>query len=73
METPLTPAQLTQLGLQLRLSLTGWFTFDVLAAFALFVAAMVLGHVREPSVQASSAATWPTAPDARRAASLPSS
>jgi hypothetical protein len=31
----------------LHMSLTGWFTFDLLAAFGLFVAAMVLGHVRE--------------------------
>ena len=34
----LTPSQASQLGLQLHLSLTGWFTLDVLAAFALFVA-----------------------------------
>jgi hypothetical protein len=67
----LSPSQLNQLGLQLHLSLTGWFTFDVLAAFALFVAAMVLGHVHELRVQASPVGTWPSAPDARRAASLP--
>ena len=67
----LTPSQLNQLGLQLRLSLTGWFTLDVLAAFALFVAAMVFGHVRELRVQTSSVGTWPSAPDARRAATLP--
>ena len=42
----LTPAQQTQLGLQLHLSLTGWFTFDVLAAYALFVAVMVIGYLR---------------------------
>ena len=32
----------------------------VQGASAAMVAAMVLGHVREPTVQASSAATWPT-------------
>jgi hypothetical protein len=73
----LSASQATQLGLQLHMSLTGWFTFDVLAAFALFVAAMVLGHARAPnhagSAQASSAGTWPSTPDARSAASIPSS
>jgi hypothetical protein len=67
----LSPSQANQLGLQLHLDLTGWFTFDLLAAFCLFVAAMVLGHVREVDPQAISAETWPIAPDARRAATLP--
>ncbi len=67
----LSPSQANQLGLQLHLELTGWFTFDLIAAFCLFVAAMVLGHAREIDPQAISAATRPIAPDARRAATLP--
>jgi hypothetical protein len=43
----LSPTQANQLGLQLHMTLTGWFTFDLLAGFALFVAAMVFGHIRE--------------------------
>jgi hypothetical protein len=43
----LSPAQANQLGLQLHMTLTGWFTFDLLAGFLLFVAAMVFGHIRE--------------------------
>jgi hypothetical protein len=65
------PAQANQLGLQLHMSLTGWFTFDVLAAFALFAAAMMLGHVREVPAAASSAGTWPPAAYERQTASLP--
>ncbi len=49
----LTPTQANQLGLRLHLTLTGWFTFDLLAAFALFVAAMVVGHVREVRSEAN--------------------
>jgi hypothetical protein len=67
----LTPTQANQLGLQLHMSLTGWFTFDVLAAFALFVAAMVLGHVREVEVPAASIRDWPSAPPAGPPATLP--
>ena len=67
----LTPAQSDQLGLQLHLSLTGWFTLDVLAAYALFAAVMVIGYLRLVEVQASSAGTWPSAPEARSPASLP--
>jgi hypothetical protein len=67
----LTPAQAEQLGLQLHLSLTGWFTLDVLAAYALFVAVMVIGYLRPVTVQENSAGTWPTAPEARSPVSLP--
>jgi hypothetical protein len=72
----LTPAQAAQLGLELHLSLTGWFTLDVLAAYGLFVAVMVIGYLRpapahETSAQENSAGTWPSAPAARNPASLP--
>ena len=67
----LTPAQAAQLGLQLHMSLTGWFTLDVLAAYGLFVAVMVIGYLRPATVQENSAGTWATAPEARSAASLP--
>jgi hypothetical protein len=72
----LTPAQADQLGLQLHMSLTGWFTLDVLAAYGLFVAVMVIGYLRpapahEHSRHENSAGTWPTAPEARSPASLP--
>ncbi len=67
----LTPAQQTQLGLQLHLSLTGWFTFDVLAAYALFVAVMVIGYLRPVEAPASAAGAWPTAQDTRRPAGVP--
>jgi hypothetical protein len=67
----LTPAQSTELGLQLHLSLTGWFTLDVLAAYALFAAVMVIGYLRPATAQENSAGTWPTAPEARSPASLP--
>jgi hypothetical protein len=69
----LTPAQAEQLGLQLHMSLTGWFTLDVLAAYGLFVAVMVIGYLRPATVQENSAGTWATAPEARSPASLPSS
>jgi hypothetical protein len=71
----LNATQANQLGLQLHMTLSGWFTFDVLAAFGLFVATMVLAHARleetPPGFQASSVGTWPSAPDSRRAATLP--
>jgi hypothetical protein len=60
-----------QLGLQMHLTLTGWFTFDLLAAFCLFVAVMVLGHAREEGPQALSAETWPIAADSHGPAALP--
>jgi hypothetical protein len=68
-------AQVSQLGLQFQLTLTGWFTIDLLAAFALFVMTTVLAHARpvdEPAdLYASSTGIWPSGPDPRRAASLP--
>ncbi len=72
----LTPPQAAQLGLELHLTLTGWFTLDVLAAYGLFVAVMVIGYLRpasahETSVQENSAGTWPSAPEARSPARLP--
>ena len=67
----LTPAQANQLGLQLHLSLTGWFTLDVLAAYALFVAVMVIGYLRPVEAQANAAGAWPAAPEARQPATLP--
>ena len=69
----LTPAQSAELGLQLHLSLTGWFTVDVLAAYALFVAVMVIGYLRPVAVQENSAGTWASAPEARSPARVPSS
>ena len=71
----LNATQASQLGLQLHMTLSGWFTFDLLAAFALFVATMVLAYARPEEDgadhQTSSVGTWPSAPDARRAATLP--
>ena len=69
----LSGAQASQLGLQLHMTLTGWFTFDLLAAFALFVAVMVVAHIREVRQDASSWESWPTAPDRRQPAGLPPS
>ena len=68
----LSGAQASRLGLQLHMTLTGWFTFDLLAAFALFVAVMVVAHVREVSQDASS---WESRPAAgpRQPAGLPPS
>ena len=67
----LTPAQSSQLGLQLHLSLTGWFTLDVMAAYALFAAVMVIGYLRLVEVPANPAGTWPSAPEPRSPASVP--
>jgi hypothetical protein len=73
----ISPGEATQLGLQLHLSLTGWFTFDLLVAFALFAATMVLGHLRlvhtPAESEASPAGTCPGGPDPRQPASLPGS
>lgn len=41
-----TPTQAHDLGLQLSLQLTGWFTVDALAAYALFAAVMVWATLR---------------------------
>ena len=53
----LSPTQANQLGLQLHMTLTGWFTLDLLAGFALFVAAMVFGHIREVTSQPGAGST----------------
>ncbi len=70
-DQPLSPAQIGigagqagQLGLQLALELTGWFTVDALAAYALFAAVMVWANLREH--QENSPGTAPSAPDLRR-------
>jgi hypothetical protein len=67
----LSAAQANQLGLHLRMTLTGWFTFDLLAAFALFVTAMVIGHVREVPGETSSVESWPGSPYAAPTTDLP--
>jgi hypothetical protein len=71
----ISPGEANQLGLQLHMRLTGWFTLDLLVAFALFAVAMVLGHIRLLPARAehhtSPAGTWPGGPDPRRPASLP--
>jgi hypothetical protein len=61
------PAQASQL----RMSLTGWFTFDILAAFALLVAAVAFGHARTVGPDPTPQATWPPVPEGHRAPSLP--
>lgn len=55
----------------LHLSLTGWFTLDVLVAYALFAVGMVLGHLRVEEGHESSDGMLPSTPEARRVASLP--
>jgi hypothetical protein len=69
----LSGAQASRLGLQLHMTLTGWFTFDLLAAFALFVTIMVVAHVREVRPDASPVGSWPKPGDAHWAADLPPS
>ena len=59
----MTPAQFSQYGVQAGLKLTGWFTIDALAAFALFAAVMVWATGRV--VQENSPGTLPSAPDLR--------
>jgi hypothetical protein len=65
----LNPTQAGQLGLQLHVTLNGWFTLDLLAAFLLFVVVTVVAHAR-PVTDHNSAGTWPSAPDARMPASV---
>ena len=55
--------QARDLGLQLSLKLTGWFTLDALAAYALFAAVMVWATLR--LVHDSSAGTAPRTPEPR--------
>lgn len=62
-------AQAHSLGLSLSLKLTGWFTLEALAAYALFAAVMVWATLR--TVQENSAGTVPSAPE-RRSAAMPS-
>ena len=69
----LSGAQASRLGLELHMTLTGWFTVDLLAAFALFVAVMVVAHIREVRQDLSSWESWPTAADHRQPAGLPPS
>ncbi|MDA8045338.1 MAG: hypothetical protein M0Z30_08890 [Actinomycetota bacterium] len=56
-------AQVQQLGLALSLKLTGWFTLDALAAYALFAAVMVWATLR--LAHESSSGTAQSAPDLR--------
>lgn len=63
------PNQAHQLGLALSLKLTGWFTVDALAAYALFAAVMVWATLRP--VHDSSPGTVPSAPE-RRSEAMPS-
>jgi hypothetical protein len=60
------PAQAHQLGLTIGLKLTGWFLADMLVAFALFAATLALATARP--VQENSEVTFPSAPQARSAA-----
>jgi hypothetical protein len=57
------PARYLELGSQFGIKLTGWFTIDVLAAFALFAAVMVWATSRV--VYANSRGTLPNAPELR--------
>lgn len=59
----ITAQQARDLGLQLSLKLTGWFTLDALAAYALFAAVMVWATLR--LVHENSAGTPPSTPDPR--------
>ena len=71
----LSPAEANQLGLQLHLTLTGWFTVDLLVAFALFAVTMILGYLQfvEAPVgqQVNSAGPWPNVPTTRSPAGVP--
>jgi hypothetical protein len=60
-EFGLSGAQASQLGMQFSLRLTGWFTVDALAAYALFAAVMVWATLRV--VPEISPGTRPSAPD----------
>ena len=55
--------QARDLGLQLSLRLTGWFTLDALAAYALFAAVMVWATLR--AVHENSGGMPPSTPDPR--------
>lgn len=65
----LSTPQARELGLSLSLKLTGWFTIDALAAYALFAAVMVWATLRV--VQQNSPGTVPRAPE-RRSEAMPS-
>lgn len=69
-DQPVSPAQVglsggeaARLGLQLALKLTGWFTVDALAAYALFAAVLVWATLRAP--HENSPGSRPSAPDFR--------
>ena len=62
-ELGFTAAQVNQLGLVLGLKLTGWFTVDALAAYALFAAVLVWATLRHDHEY--SPGTVPSAPEAR--------
>ena len=59
----LSPAQFSQYGVRAGLKLTGWYTLDALAAFALFAAVMVWATGRV--VHENSPGTLPNAPELR--------
>lgn len=61
-------AQAHALGLQMTMRLTGWFTLDALAAYALFATVMVWATLRV--VHENSPGTSPSAPE-RRSAAMP--
>jgi hypothetical protein len=65
----ISPTQAHDLGLSLSLRLTGWFTVDALAAYALFAAVMVWATLRV--VHENSPGTLPSAPE-RRSEAMPS-
>jgi hypothetical protein len=62
-ELGLSQSQVSQLGLLLQMRLTGWFTLDALAAYALFAAVMIWSNLRV--VHENSPGTRPSAPDVR--------
>lgn len=67
----LSPAQSSQLGLQLHMSLTGWFTVDVVAAYALFAVTMIIGYLHEVKAPPVSVGAWPGEVEARYPGTLP--
>ena len=67
----LSPAQSSQLGLQLHMSLTGWFTVDVVAAYALFAVTMIIGYLHEVKAPPVPARAWPGEVEAPYPGSLP--
>ena len=70
-EMGLSASQVNQLGLVLGLKLTGWFTVDALAAYALFAVVVVWATLRHHHEY--SPGTAPMAPDARSEAMRASS